>query len=132
MHYSYVFVALVAALTVSSPPLNINLGAYSPTLVIGDGEISLGDGKKDSALLETFSGASQEPEAVASEATGTAKQVKGTPSIITPVISAIPPASAFALSPLLLWQCIGRDIEPREADSIARSEVAKRYIGGEV
>ncbi|KAL1593161.1 hypothetical protein SLS60_010769 [Paraconiothyrium brasiliense] len=35
-----VLLALVAA--VGAVPLNINLGAYSPALVVGDGEISLG------------------------------------------------------------------------------------------
>lgn len=35
-----VILALVAA--VGAVPLNINLGAYSPALVVGDGEISLG------------------------------------------------------------------------------------------
>lgn len=37
-----VILALVAA--VGAVPLNINLGAYSPALVVGDGEISLGSG----------------------------------------------------------------------------------------
>lgn len=35
-----VILALIAA--VGAVPLNINLGAYSPALVVGDGEISLG------------------------------------------------------------------------------------------
>ena len=38
----HVLIALVAA--VGAVPLNINLGAYSPALVVGDGEISLGSG----------------------------------------------------------------------------------------
>jgi type IV secretory pathway TrbL component len=51
----HVLVALVAA--VSAVPLNINLGAYSPALVVGDGEISLGgaEGARDaSALMATL------------------------------------------------------------------------------
>jgi hypothetical protein len=38
-------------------PLNINLGAYSPALVVGDGEISFG-GKQDvSNLMNALEGA---------------------------------------------------------------------------
>lgn len=37
---------------VSAVPLNINLGAYSPALVVGDGEISFG-GKADVNTLMT-------------------------------------------------------------------------------
>jgi hypothetical protein len=35
-------------------PLNINLGAYSPALVVGDGEISLGSTEKASELMSTL------------------------------------------------------------------------------
>src|SRR5690242_2353840 len=60
-----VLIALVAA--VSAVPLNINLGAYSPALVVGDGEISLGgaEGARDaSALMATLaSGANAGGEA---------------------------------------------------------------------
>lgn len=52
MHAQYVLVALVAA--VSAVPLNINLGAYSPALVVGDGEISVGSAERASELIETL------------------------------------------------------------------------------
>ncbi|KAF2867772.1 hypothetical protein BDV95DRAFT_502620 [Massariosphaeria phaeospora] len=48
----YVLVALVAA--VSAVPLNINLGAYSPALVVGDGEITLGTSESASELMSTL------------------------------------------------------------------------------
>ncbi|KAF2796014.1 hypothetical protein K505DRAFT_348245 [Melanomma pulvis-pyrius CBS 109.77] len=48
----HVLVALVAA--VSAVPLNINLGAYSPALVVGDGEISLGNAGAASELMATL------------------------------------------------------------------------------
>ncbi|KAF1967837.1 hypothetical protein BU23DRAFT_558999 [Bimuria novae-zelandiae CBS 107.79] len=44
-----VLLALVAA--VGAVPLNINLGAYSPALVVGDGEISLGAGAAGASEL---------------------------------------------------------------------------------
>ncbi|KAI4951951.1 hypothetical protein J4E91_003412 [Alternaria rosae] len=48
----HVLFALVA--TVAAVPLNINLGAYSPALVVGDGEISLGSTESASALMSTL------------------------------------------------------------------------------
>lgn len=47
-----VILALVA--TVAAVPLNINLGAYSPALVVGDGEISLGSTASASELMATL------------------------------------------------------------------------------
>ena len=48
----HVLIALVAA--VGAVPLNINLGAYSPALVVGDGEISLGSTESASELMATL------------------------------------------------------------------------------
>ncbi|EMD58944.1 hypothetical protein GGP41_000550 [Bipolaris sorokiniana] len=48
----HILVALVA--TVAAVPLNINLGAYSPALVVGDGEISLGSTESASELMATL------------------------------------------------------------------------------
>ncbi|KAI4713557.1 hypothetical protein J4E89_001004 [Alternaria sp. Ai002NY15] len=48
----HVLFALVA--TVAAVPLNINLGAYSPALVVGDGEISLGSTESASELMSTL------------------------------------------------------------------------------
>ena len=52
MHSHYVL-ALFVALT-TAVPLNINLGAYSPALVVGDGEISVGSAERASELIETL------------------------------------------------------------------------------
>lgn len=53
----YIFLAAVLASSVTAIPLNINLGAYSPALVVGDGEISFG-GKADvSNLMNALEGA---------------------------------------------------------------------------
>jgi hypothetical protein len=50
-----ILLAILAALSVSAVPLNINLGAYSPALVVGDGEISFGGSpEKASELLQTL------------------------------------------------------------------------------
>lgn len=39
MQYPSAYIALFAATAVLSLPLNINMGAYSPALVVGDGAI---------------------------------------------------------------------------------------------
>jgi hypothetical protein len=48
----HIILALVAC--VAAVPLNINLGAYSPALVVGDGEISLGSKESASELMATL------------------------------------------------------------------------------
>ena len=54
----HVLIALVAA--VGAVPLNINLGAYSPALVVGDGEISLGSTESASELMATLASGAAE------------------------------------------------------------------------
>jgi hypothetical protein len=49
MHQHILLLSLWAVATLALP-LNINLGAYSPALVVGDGEISFG-GKQDVSNL---------------------------------------------------------------------------------
>lgn len=52
--------ALLAAMSVTAVPLNINLGAYSPALVVGDGEISFGGtAERASEVLQTLSAGAQ-------------------------------------------------------------------------
>ncbi|KAK8067021.1 hypothetical protein PG997_013768 [Apiospora hydei] len=53
-------------------PLNINLGAYSPALVVGDGEISFGGGQDVSKLFTTLEGAAQQNAAGGGAAAKTA------------------------------------------------------------
>ncbi|TQN65589.1 hypothetical protein CSHISOI_09831 [Colletotrichum shisoi] len=53
----YIFAIAGLAAQLNALPLNINLGAYSPALVVGDGEISFG-GKSDvSQLMNVLEGA---------------------------------------------------------------------------
>ncbi|KAF2015109.1 hypothetical protein BU24DRAFT_228332 [Aaosphaeria arxii CBS 175.79] len=54
----HVLLALVGACT--AVPLNINLGAYSPALVVGDGEISLGSAESASGLMATLASGAAE------------------------------------------------------------------------
>jgi len=70
--------ALLAATSTQSLPLNINLGAYSPALVVGDGEISFGGEADVSNLMTALSGASQGTEAAAAGAGITRAGIEGT------------------------------------------------------
>lgn len=68
-----VLLALVAS--VSAVPLNINLGAYSPALVVGDGEISLGSAGDASTLMSTLaSGAAAQQGGGAAEKRGNVRR----------------------------------------------------------
>jgi hypothetical protein len=54
-HILFSFIVACAAV-----PLNINLGAYSPALVVGDGEISLGSKESASELMATLASGAAE------------------------------------------------------------------------
>ncbi|RKF62727.1 hypothetical protein OnM2_031020 [Erysiphe neolycopersici] len=51
------FILLISSMTIAFP-LNINLGAFSPALVVGDGEISFAEGKQAEGLITSLSGSS--------------------------------------------------------------------------
>ncbi|KAK3687561.1 hypothetical protein B0T22DRAFT_439178 [Podospora appendiculata] len=59
MHYHSLLTATAALIALAGAlPLNINLGAYSPALVVGDGEISFKEGGEAvTKLVETLQGA---------------------------------------------------------------------------
>jgi len=54
MDSKHILICIFAIYLASAVPLNINLGAYSPALVVGDGEISFGGPEKASELLQTL------------------------------------------------------------------------------
>lgn len=57
-------------------PLNINLGAFSPALVVGDGEISFGEAKQAEGLINSLSGSSAGAEEAGQNAIKEAKVTK--------------------------------------------------------
>jgi hypothetical protein len=60
MYSRQLLLAVLAALSVSAVPLNIVLGAYSPALVVGDGEISFGGSpERASEVLQTLASGAQ-------------------------------------------------------------------------
>ncbi|TGJ86152.1 hypothetical protein E0Z10_g2613 [Xylaria hypoxylon] len=90
---AYRLIAIASFLaSVNALPLNINLGAYSPALVVGDGEISFGGGQDVTNLLNALEGAAVTSAAANNAAsndvvtTGAAQDIQalGTPSKATP------------------------------------------------
>lgn len=131
MLYQSAFLALLAATTITAVPLNINLGAYSPALVVGDGEISFGGAESAEALVNTLAGASAGTEAAAKGVTraGTAEES----TIITPVdteatTSASPSPSTFPLSAFGIGKKVVEPREPELADTGVAKE--KRDLAG--
>lgn len=119
MLHHFTTIVILAATSVISLPLNINLGAYSPALVVGDGEISFGGEEDVSNLMTALSGASQ--VASVSSATSTAIQRAGVESVsekepavipATPAVEAQPSDSSTPSPPASLLG-IGRNIGPR-------------------
>jgi hypothetical protein len=128
----YFLMALLAT-SISALPLNINLGAYSPALVVGDGEISFG-GKQDvSNLMNALEGAAvtsaatangQAAAAPAAAAPAAAKpQAANTQEQVAPAVAENSEAQVTAL------QGMGKEIAPRIVKlEKSDSEVEKRDI----
>jgi hypothetical protein len=129
MQYSFALTALLSATAVVALPLNINLGAYSPALVVGDGEISFGGGEAGAeALFNTLSGASASGNGAAEGLTRSATEEEAatpvTPTIVTPTL----------VAPVSNGAGIGRAVEPREpevgAAPVEEAPVEKRDLAG--
>ncbi|KAI1214613.1 uncharacterized protein F4807DRAFT_455067 [Annulohypoxylon truncatum] len=85
---SYRMIAVAGFLaSVNALPLNINLGAYSPALVVGDGEISFGGGQDVTNLMNALEGAA------VNAATGTANNAAAVPEAGTNNAAASTPAA---------------------------------------
>jgi hypothetical protein len=133
----HVLVALVAA--VSAVPLNINLGAYSPALVVGDGEISMGSPAETSQLMSTLASGAANGEG---QARGQQEQAAEAPPAEQPAEQPAAPAEgeqqaegeAAAKRSNLLARAVEtfltkRAPEPRpEAEQLAAVENAMQWI----
>ncbi len=125
MRYSIATLLALLSATTIALPLNINLGAYSPALVVGDGEISFGGTETAATTLATLS----------EGATTTAKESTPNGVTINPAISASPSPSPSP-SPSLAAGVLGigkSSIGPR-ADTTRveerRDEIEQRDIAG--
>ncbi|PQE12180.1 CSEP0039 effector protein [Rutstroemia sp. NJR-2017a BVV2] len=128
------FLLAILATSISALPLNINLGAYSPALVVGDGEISFG-GKQDvSNLMNALEGAAvtsaatannngQAAAAPAAAAPAAQPQAANTQEQVSPAVTENSEAQITAL------QGMGKEIAPRIVKlEKSDSEVEKRDI----
>lgn len=128
-HLSSLLLFLAMTSIIRALPLNINLGAFSPALVVGDGKISFGGEADVSNLMTALGGASQEvsPPAGIQRA-----------SVVTedgPTVVEATPAVESQSNPKveLQGQGIGRAVEPRLPDAelgadTARAEKGKRDL----
>ena len=111
MQYSYAIHALVSATSIICLPLNIHLGTYSPTSVVGDSKILFRGIESAQDLDEVLSGAFEGTETttnnltrVAAEAASPATENELTLGLITPSNTTTPTVSS---------QDISRDIKAR-------------------
>jgi hypothetical protein len=93
-----VFLAVLVAYFASAVPLNINLGAYSPALVVGDGEISFGSPEKASELLQTLSSGAENGAVAAGTAPREPEQA-GTGTTANPALATASQMPAVAAAP---------------------------------
>ncbi|KAL8392794.1 hypothetical protein RB595_002830 [Gaeumannomyces hyphopodioides] len=137
VNYRFVAMAGMAGM-VAALPLNINLGAYSPALVVGDGEISFG-GKADvSNLMNALEGAAVNAASGAAAGAGGRPANAAAPAAAQPAqpaaAAAQPAASAALTSPaadpalqeqaqqIAALQGMGKSIAPRAEDEEAEEE----------
>jgi hypothetical protein len=136
MHSQFLYAALLAS-SVIAVPLNINLGAYSPALVVGDGEISFG-GKQDvSNLMNALEGAAVSGAAAANAPAAAAPAPAPAAAAPAPATQAqVAPAPAVALAPpvdqttqITALQGMGKEIAPRVIQ-LVKEGTEKRDING--
>ncbi|KAG7288850.1 hypothetical protein NEMBOFW57_005209 [Staphylotrichum longicolle] len=113
------FAGLAAAL-----PLNINLGAYSPALVVGDGEISFGGAANAGAGAGNAAAVAN----VAAAAASTAPAPVPVPSTVENAAVA-DPALAEQAQQIAGLQGLGKAIAPR-VDGAETEKLGKRDIAG--
>ncbi|KAB5545678.1 hypothetical protein GE09DRAFT_215748 [Coniochaeta sp. 2T2.1] len=125
-----VFAGMAAAL-----PLNINLGAYSPALVVGDGEISFGGRTDVSNLINALEGAAvnaaagaQAGAAEGAAAAAPAAEAAARPESVVAAASPDPALSEQA-SQIAALQGMGKEIAPRISETDAPA-AAKRDLTG--
>ncbi|KAI3323002.1 hypothetical protein HD806DRAFT_535497 [Xylariaceae sp. AK1471] len=148
VNYRMIAVASFLA-SVNGLPLNINLGAYSPALVVGDGEISFGGGQDVTNLLNALEGAAVNSAAANNGATnGAAQDVQTLEAPATPVTGentvaaqggetpvATPDTTPVTADPNLQQQAaqisglqgMGKEIAPREEPELPK---VKRDLQG--
>jgi hypothetical protein len=121
------FVAFALFGGINALPLNINLGAYSPALVVGDGEISFG-GKQDvSNLMNALEGAAVSSAAANGQAAPAAPVAAALAQPATAGTNINPAQDTTQVTSL---QGMGKEIAPRIVNLVPSAEKEKRDITG--
>ncbi|KAK4127828.1 hypothetical protein N657DRAFT_566399 [Parathielavia appendiculata] len=130
-HAFVAYAGLAAAL-----PLNINLGAYSPALVVGDGEISFGGRQDVSNLITALEGAAVNAAAgAANAAEGAGNAAAAAPTTVpnplpnTVASASTDPALAEQAQQIAAIQGLGKAIKHR-VDSAETEKFGKRNLAG--
>lgn len=116
MQQNYILVLAALACAINAVPLNINLGAYSPALVVGDGEISFGGKESVSNLMSALQGASVGAAAAAPAAAAAAQPAAAKPAtaVTSPAEIALPQAASVdETTQITALQGMGKEIAPR-------------------
>ncbi|KAI1335258.1 hypothetical protein F5Y15DRAFT_420101 [Xylariaceae sp. FL0016] len=144
---SYRMIAVAGFLaSVSALPLNINLGAYSPALVVGDGEISFGGGQDVTNLMNALEGAAVSGATTTTNGVAEAASVAETPAaaetteavevVEAPVtattteasdVSNVDPNLQEQAAQISSLQGMGKEISPRDDGEAPK---AKRDLAG--
>ncbi|KAF7875172.1 hypothetical protein EAF04_002344 [Stromatinia cepivora] len=120
---NYLVMAMLAT-SILALPLNINLGAYSPALVVGDGEISFG-GKADvSNLMNALEGAAVTGAATNGAAANGAAKTQAQAAPVAPVAPVEAPTEDKTEAQVTALQGMGKEIAPRVV-KLERSNVEK-------
>jgi hypothetical protein len=128
MHSNYLVVLALLSSYVNGLPLNINLGAYSPALVVGDGEISFG-GKADvSNLMNALEGAAVAGGAANGAAAAPAAAAVAQPQQANGAI-ATQAAPVDQSTQITALQGMGKEIAPRVVP-LVKIPTEKRDIAG--
>lgn len=127
--------SLLAANTVTALPLNINLGAYSPALVVGDGEISFG-GKADvTSLMNALEGAAVSGAAANGQAAPATPAAAAAPAAqpapaTQAQVETVPAVEGQQTAQIASLQGMGKEIAPRVVTMEENGNVVKRDING--
>ncbi|CAL3966466.1 hypothetical protein PZA11_003116 [Diplocarpon coronariae] len=118
---NYLLAFALFAPSLNALPLNINLGAYSPALVVGDGEISFGGRQDVSNLMNALQGASQGAAQAAATAAAPAPPAAAAPAQAPAAAAAVQPADSTSIqtapadqaAQVTALQGMGKEIAPR-------------------
>ncbi|CZR61368.1 uncharacterized protein PAC_11264 [Phialocephala subalpina] len=138
MQYPSAFIALFAATAVLSipVPLNINMGAYSPALVVGDGAIGFKGTESVNQIMNTLQGAAANT-AAANGAANAAPAAAATQAGITQAgVAEAAPAAAPVVAESELPQGMGKNVvQSRQEEELdledLYAEVDKRLTAEE-